>query len=190
MARTALELSQWQGYLTGDEVAFVHEMASMIPPDGVVVAIGAGAGTHTLAILEVTNDVVIFSVDIRCGESPELTNEHLRLKEVGYAETGHVIRIWGDSKIAGKRWPIPIDFLFVDGDHEESGIIGDIQEWVRHVKPGGVYAFHDYGATPWPAVKATVDKFSQREGWTHLQTVDHLIAFRKDGEDANPENTA
>ena len=178
--RTAMETAQWLGYLTSGEVELVWELAGNLPQDAVVVGIGAGAGTHTLAILEMTEDCIIFSIDIRCGEHPELTSEHLRLAEAGYAGTGHVVRIWGDSKIVGKRWPIPVDFLFVDGDHEEAGITGDIQEWVRHVKANGVFAFHDYGASPWPAVKKMVDKFAKREGWIHVKTVDALIVFRKE----------
>lgn len=185
--RTARELSDWLGYLSGVEVDCLQALAGNIPQDGIVVAIGAGAGTHTLSILEVTEDVVIFSVDIACAEDPINTNEHLRLTEtfsangLPFSETGHVIRIWGDSKIVGKRWPLSVDFLFIDGDHSEPGVIGDIQEWMRHVKPGGVVAFHDYGSNNWPAVKQTVDRLVAGD----LECIAHedtLIAFRKSDE--------
>ncbi len=179
MARTALEVSKWLGYLSEAEVDLVRECAAQVPADGVIVGIGAGAGTHTLAILETTEDCVVFSIDIRCGERPELTSEHLRIAEAGYGETGHVIRIWGDSKVVGKRWPIPVDFCFIDGDHTEEGIIGDIQAWARHVKPGGIIAFHDYGSPNWPAVAANVDKMEKRGGWEFFDQKDTLIAFTR-----------
>lgn len=183
--QTARNLSDWQGYLSGNEVEALHELAGNIKPDGVVVGIGAGAGTHTLAILETTEDCVIFSIDTACGEDPINTNEHLRLREAyaadgqTYAETGHVIRIWGDSKIVGKRWPVPIDFLFIDGGHLEPEITGDIQVWLHHLKPGGIVAFHDYGSPNWGAVKEVVDRLVVGE-LEMIKHVDTLIAFRAD----------
>lgn len=160
---TSYRLAAWQGYYTEAEVDLLHNLAADLPADAIVVKIGAGAGTDTLAILETTESVVIFSIDILAGESPTTTNEHLRLPEAGYADTGHVIRIWGDSKVVCKRWPLQIDMLIIDGDHSEAGVRGDIEGWWRHVKEGGWVVFHDYGSPNWPAVR---------------QVVDHLLLFR------------
>jgi hypothetical protein len=177
MTRTAKELSDWQHYATYAEIDAMQNLAGMLPLDAVVVKIGAGAGTDTLAILEVTQDVVIFSIDIAAGEQPTVTNEHLRLAETGDDQTGTVVRIWGDSKIAGLRWPIPVDWLLIDGDHSQDGITGDIKTWFRHVRPGGFISFHDYDDSVWPDVKIAVDKYMQ--GQEHLVTADKFIAFRK-----------
>ena len=106
---SARQLVKWQGYMSMPEMEVMQNIAADLPMDAVIVKIGAGAGTDTLAILEANEDVVIFSIDILAGEKPETTNEHLRLEEAGYADTGCVVRIWGDSKICGKRWPIPVD---------------------------------------------------------------------------------
>jgi hypothetical protein len=176
---TARQLVKWQGYMSMPEMEAVQNIAAdEIPADAVIVKIGAGAGTETLAILEVTESVVIFSVDILAGEKPETTNEHLRLEEAGYADTGCVVRIWGDSKIAGKRWPIPVDWLHVDGDHSMNGITGDILAWMRHVKPGGIVSFHDYGAQVWPAVKTVVDISMTAHELLEKYSVDTLRVFR------------
>lgn len=176
--RTAKEVAAWIGYLSVAELETLQNLAAEIPPDGVVVQIGAGAGTGSLGILEVTNDCVIFSIDIACGENPIDTSEHLRLIEAGYADTGHVIRVWGDSKIVGKRWPFLVDFLIVDGDHTAPGVRGDIEAWCHHVRPGGIMVFHDYGKNVWPDVKPAVDELVAGEN-TCLAHTKTLIAFRK-----------
>jgi hypothetical protein len=176
---TARQLVEWQGYLSMPEMETLQNLAAALPDDAVIVKIGAGAGTDTLAILETTEDVVIFSIDILAGEKPETTNEHLRLEEAGYANTGCVVRIWGDSRVCGKRWPISVDWLLIDGDHSAEGLTADIEGWLRHVKDGGLVSFHDYGAAVWPAVKIVVDNKMAVHEFLADYSVDTLRTYRK-----------
>jgi hypothetical protein len=55
-----------------------------------------------------------------------------------------VFPVRGDSYELGKTWDIPIDFLFIDGDHSTLGVLGDLQMWVPKVKPGGLVVGHDW----------------------------------------------
>jgi hypothetical protein len=178
-AHTSHQLVDWQGYLTHNEVAAIQALAAELPLDAIVVKIGAGAGTDTIAILEITEDIILFSVDILAGESPATTNEHLRLIENGYDQSGCVVRIWGDSKVCGLRWPISVDFLLIDGDHSEEGLAGDIKTWFRHVKSGGFISFHDYDEPKWPAVKETVDKYMKGQEYLPEFSADKLRSYRK-----------
>ena len=180
-SHTSHELVDWQHYMTHAEVDAMQNLAGTLPMDAVVVKIGAGAGTDTIAILEVTQDLVIFSVDILAGESPATTNEHLRLIENGYDQSGSVIRIWGDSKVVGKRWPISIDWLHIDGDHSRSGIIGDLTAWFRHVKEDGIVSFHDYGDPKWPAVEEVVDLYMCEQTLLPEYSADMFRSYRKLG---------
>lgn len=180
--RTAHELVEWQHYATHAEVDAMQKVASQIPLDAVIVKIGAGAGTDTLAILEVTKNILIFSIDIAAGEQPHITNEHLRLEECGYDKLGCVIRIWGDSKIVGIRWPILVDWLHIDGDHSRDGILGDINAWYRHVKMGGIVSFHDYGDPHWPDVKDVVDTCMNGNILLPEYSADCFITFRREYE--------
>ena len=41
------------------------------------------------------------------------------------------------------KWDKEIGMLFIDGDHTYQGVKKDIQ-WIKHVKNGGIIAFHDY----------------------------------------------
>ena len=38
---------------------------------------------------------------------------------------------------------LPIDFLFIDGDHAYEAVQRDWEDWSRHVTPAGTSAFHD-----------------------------------------------
>lgn len=54
----------------------------------------------------------------------------------------------GPSETWAAVWRVPIDFLFIDGDHSYEGVKADILGFSPHVRLGGVIAGHDYG--PWP----------------------------------------
>ncbi len=38
---------------------------------------------------------------------------------------------------------LPVDFIFIDGDHSYAGLQGDWQAWKDRVAPGGIVALHD-----------------------------------------------
>jgi len=175
--RTSEELARWQGYLTIPEVRLLKKLAQGLPHDPLIVNIGAGAGTSTLAFAEARPDALILSIDIQAAGNELATNEHQRLKEAGLADTGQVIRIWGDSAVVGQRWRWPADLVFVDGDHEFPGVRRDVEVWPENVAPGGLILFHDYGSYNWPHVKAAVD--AALRGWRQVALVDTTIAFIK-----------
>jgi SAM-dependent methyltransferase len=176
---TAHEMVDWQHYMTHQEVDMMQALACELPLDAVIVKVGAGAGTDTITILEATQDVVIFSIDILAGEEPATTNEHLRLIENGYDKSGCVIRVWGDSKVVGLRWPLLVDWIHIDGDHSPDGITNDIKAWFRHLRPGGFISFHDYDDPKWPAVKPTVDKYMQGHEFLPKYSADKFAVYRK-----------
>jgi cephalosporin hydroxylase len=43
------------------------------------------------------------------------------------------------QELGGKK----ADFLFIDGDHTESGVAQDYNDYKEFVRPGGIIAFHD-----------------------------------------------
>lgn len=182
MTRTAKELSDWQGYLTHGEIDLLQEIARQLPPNPLIVNIGAGAGTSAIAMLEARKDALIFSIDILTNESEVTTNEHLRLAEIDTEDAKRVIRVWGDSKVVGQVWRWQCDMIFVDGDHEEAGIKGDLAAWKKHVKYGGWMVFHDYTSPKWPHVKAVIDNDNSLAYWHRYKHIDTAIAFKFNGE--------
>jgi predicted O-methyltransferase YrrM len=51
--------------------------------------------------------------------------------------------------------PASLDFVFLDADHSEEGTRAAINAWLPKVKPGGVFAGHDF-VEAWPGVVAAV----------------------------------
>jgi predicted O-methyltransferase YrrM len=47
------------------------------------------------------------------------------------------------ARVARELGGAKVDFLFIDGDHTESGVERDYRDYVEFVRPGGLVAFHD-----------------------------------------------
>jgi hypothetical protein len=62
----------------------------------------------------------------------------------------------------------PIAFLFIDGDHNYESVKQDIASWTPKIMPGGIVAFHDYGARRHPGVKQAIDEWQKRAQWQYL----------------------
>lgn len=70
-----------------------------------------------------------------------------------YAELGRNLRASGiDDRVtiirkyspdAAKEWTLPIDLLFIDGDHSYAGVKEDWDLFAPHVKEFGLVVFHD-----------------------------------------------
>ena len=76
----------------------------------------------------------------------------------------------------------PVHLLFVDGDHSQAGVWADQENWVHHVPPGGIVAFHDYhnlSSFDWcDGVKAAVDNWDWSE-WDEVPGVDSIKAYTR-----------
>jgi predicted O-methyltransferase YrrM len=62
---------------------------------------------------------------------------------VGNINRGNLVWIRQRSDEAARAWSRSIDFLFIDGDHAYEAVLKDWQTWSRHIRVGGVVAFHD-----------------------------------------------
>jgi hypothetical protein len=62
----------------------------------------------------------------------------------------------------------PVDWVYVDGDHTYEGVLADLEAWAPRVRPGGVIAGDDYGATgQWwgDGVQRAVAEFTRSGPW-------------------------
>ena len=171
---SAKDVAKAFGYLSIEEVEGLHALTNMLPDRPVVVNVGAGTGTSGLAIAETRSDVELTTVDKRKGDAyGGLENERHAFDG---ANMSYPIQILGDSREVAREWDGgDLDMVFIDDGHKRSDIEGDILEWMRHVKPGGIMAFHDYGSDNWPAVKEVIDEYFQNE--EPILHIDSLIAF-------------
>lgn len=68
-------------------------------------------------------------------------------REVAKSANGRVVwieRLGREAPALDEVQPfLPVDFLFIDGDHSYAGLRGDWQAWKDHVATGGIVALHD-----------------------------------------------
>jgi len=156
---------------TVSDVNVLKRCAALLPPNPVIINIGASFGTSAIAMLEERHDSFIFSIDI--FPSPyEIEN----LKKAGLYLLNRVIRCLGDSQDIGKHWPFPVDMCFVDGAHDYDSVRDDIRVWRPLVKPGGILLFHDYGNEHLPHVKAAIDE--EMGGYEPFLHEESMLGFR------------
>jgi predicted O-methyltransferase YrrM len=178
----ALALCNAFGFLFPGELFTMQAIVQSLPDDAVVVQIGAGVGTGSLGMVEMKPSIQMYTIDIsEGGPFGGLQNERN-----AFADTGLPLphQILGDSQEVWKDWKEPIDLIFIDGDHSETGLQRDIDGWLQFLKPGGYVLFHDYQSVNWHGVTSVVDKNMDALGWVKVMNVDTLIAFRYDPEPA------
>lgn len=78
-----------------------------------------------------------------------------------------------DSSKAAHEFFKEIDFLFIDGDHQDDGIQRDLKNWLPKVKSGGVIAFHDYFNDMFPSIKRRVEEVTR--DWKSIGQADSLM---------------
>jgi predicted O-methyltransferase YrrM len=84
--------------------------------------------------------------------------------------------ILGDSSTLGKHWFLPIDFLFIDGDHTYLECKRDALLWEKNVFIGGILAFHD---TAFCEVDAVVNEMLESGRFELIEKVDTIKFLRK-----------
>jgi predicted O-methyltransferase YrrM len=78
-----------------------------------------------------------------------------------------------------------VDFVFIDGDHSEAGLLADWRAWSALVEPGGIVALHDSRSTPERAiddagsVKVTNTVILRDERFEAVDAVDSLTVLRR-----------
>ncbi len=77
-----------------------------------------------------------------------------------------------------KTWDEPIDFLFVDGNHEYDAVARDFALWSPFVRVGGVVALHDTFCQ-WPGPTRVVKESLVKPFYGDVQSVDTLSWARK-----------
>lgn len=164
MAHNSTSLQATFRYLFKAEVPALKELAQSLPPNPVVINIGAGSGTSGLIFMESRPDLFLYTIDIQKDNSPFgcLYAEEQVIREAGYiyndlnsfpenrgyqihGESSLIGKDWGESSVGSLYWNHRwVDCVFIDADHSYNGCKGDIQAWLPNIKPRGILAIHDY----------------------------------------------
>ena len=157
LARVTRLLSRVEGWLDPVELQFLFAAARQVPKPAAIVEIGSWKGRSTAALAlgaAAGEGARVFAVDHHHGDPAtahacgvgmmELSSwrefqANLQALHVQDAVTPIV----KDSLAAEAAWDgPPIDLLFMDADQEHESVSGDFRVWSRHVRPGGIVAFH------------------------------------------------
>ena len=128
--------------------------------------VGCFHGVNTKVFREVMRpDGVIIAIDpyFRClfGIRGFGWARRIAHKEVGSVGNGSVV--WVED--LGERAPsrsdvkalLPVDFLFIDGNHSYEYVKDDFNNWSKYCKKGAYIIFHDY-SRHWPGVVKFIDE--------------------------------
>ena len=124
----------------------------------VIVELGVAEGVSALALREAMAEKgTLYLIDpFHLSRIPALNfMKRVARRAVDSCNRGRVVWIPKFSQEAAPGWNIPIDLLFIDGDHSDSGVERDWNDWSRFVNAGGIVIFHDARMF--------------RDGWVHRE---------------------
>jgi predicted O-methyltransferase YrrM len=152
-----------------------------------VVELGVAEGASAVAIRDVMDPGgTLYLVDpYHLSRIPALNFlQRAAHRAVGAKSGPKTVWLQEFSYEVADEWSMPIDFLFIDGDHREAAVEQDWRQWSPFLEPDGVAAFHDArvfsggwteeGHGPVRFVDRAFRKAEQCE-WTILDEVDSLV---------------
>jgi predicted O-methyltransferase YrrM len=149
-------INKIDGLLFEEESDLLYSSAKNCQGKGVIVEIGSWKGKSAVCLAlgsKAGSNVMVYCVDPH-QDTP--THKHFGVKRT-YADFIENIKIAGvddivlpitkTSKEAAGAFNEPIEFLFIDGEHDFESVKSDVELWFPKVIDGGIIAFHDYSAS-------------------------------------------
>lgn len=150
-----------------------------------IVEIGVCNGVNTARMRQVMDSRgIITGIDpFRPGRLGINFDMWIALREVAKHPNGQVVLVRKFSHKAVNNWTLPIDFLFIDGDHSWAGIDRDWRDWSSHVAVGGHVALHDSRSVPNRAdldsVRYTQEVILRDPRFRQIDAVDSLTILER-----------
>ncbi len=128
-----------------DEAALLYRLGNAAT--GPIAEIGRFKGGSTFIFAAAMRDgVELWSYDLHVALRPDMPGPQLdaelraALERYGLAHKVHLLV--ADSRTAEPP-ELPLEVLFIDGDHSYEGARADFERWGEFVRPGGHLLFHD-----------------------------------------------
>lgn len=147
------------------------QIVLLLPKDAHIVEIGAWKGRSTAFMaVEIANsgkNIKFDVVDNWVGGNGEENDEDVKNGADPYQiflkhmePVKHIVNpLKMPSLDAAKLYEDQsLDFVFLDANHSYQGAKEDIAAWRKKVKPGGIFAGHDYNKNAWPGVVQAVNE--------------------------------
>jgi len=173
--------------MTDAELIRLMELASAVPPNGIIVEVGCLYGLSSWHIAKACKPgVILFCIDpwkrerwiVNLVEKPQNGPHFSRRSFEQYtADCNNIVMIQGYSPRIASGWNLPVDLYVEDAVHTNPVLSSNISFWSKRVKPGGVICGHDY-VSQWPHVIAEADRLASYYRTT-LEVVDTLWSVVK-----------
>lgn len=124
---------------------------------GTGVELGVAAGRYSRSILRNKAVERLYSIDRWADHHSSLEYKDVVERFAGF-KNSCVLRMSFDEALSffGDN---SLDFVYLDGyAHDGDGVLHNLRQWYNKVKPGGIFAGHDY-APRWPKAVAAIDQF-------------------------------
>lgn len=122
-----------------EEQEVLARFAEKVPENGVIVEIGTARGGTSMIFHQALRNkgIRIYTIDaLNCARAKEnLKNTDVTIINMTSLEFAEVWK---------KEINKPVDFLYIDGDHNFCGIYDDYNAWFPFLNKNGTVAFHDY----------------------------------------------
>lgn len=150
--------------ITPQEAEFFYDQIAKLPKNGSMLEIGTGYGHSVVMFGRAKPDWIVYTIDTY-GEYWEVIsgrkivlNDMLEVHEYFKSwDTPNIVQIIGDStKI---KWEVPLNALFIDGNHDYEFVKSDFDRFSPFVKKGGVILFHDAN---WDGVRKLLDEIGAK----------------------------
>jgi len=130
------------------EVTHRNELPFLLRSRGVesIVEVGNGNGTHLKQLAQAEPRLLV-SVDVWLGECGSTEDTLRMLKFWASQQPFEVLFCEMTSVTAALRFAREgrqFDFVYIDADHNYQPVYDDLRAWWPRVKPGGIFAGHDY----------------------------------------------
>lgn len=150
-------------------------LATLVPQGGIFLELGVAAGKYAESILEIRPDIHYCGIDRWSDhhDEAEMHNAKARLARFPNVE---IIRA-SFADVVGDFADESIDLIYVDG-YAHTGQDGGqtLKEWWPKVKPGGIFAGHDYSENYRETIEA-VDAFLRQTIGENFR--DHLNIIKE-----------
>jgi hypothetical protein len=145
----------------------VYDMAvAEAPDDGIFVEVGSWHGKSTAYLASrvalARKHIVVYAVDVWLGYRKGAPVSQFP-SFLGNMVLANVIDIVIPLRMTSQRatrlfQDEGVDFCFIDAEHTYEAVRDDLAYWFPKVRPGGLFAGHDYH-DEFPGVKKAVDEF-------------------------------
>ena len=183
-----------QGWLSDAEADQLFRLARDKTPDQCPVAVELGSWKGKSSVMIAAGLMgkyrpKLYCIDpFGCDENPEYqkayydplmhdsrrsVEEIFRRNVKRFRAEDIIVPLKGYSFELCAQWIEPLDFLFIDANHEYAAVLRDFSTWSRFLKPGGVIAFHDV-SNQWPGPRRVVAERITSPEYGAVQQIDSL----------------